>query len=100
MKESDFQDLLKSIDQARAIKAGKRKPSRVFSINPMTPQQIKEIRTKTFKVSQEKFALILCIEPATLKNWEQGRTRPVGPARALLQVASKKPEAVLEALHA
>lgn len=99
MKESDFKGLLKSIDQAREIKAGKRKPGRVFSIKPITPAQIKDIRVKKFKVSQEKFALILCIEPATLKNWEQGRTHPAGSARALLQIASKKPEAVLEALH-
>jgi len=33
-----------------------------------------------------------------LQNWEQGRRKPEGPARALLQVAMKNPEAVKEAL--
>ena len=35
---------------------------------------------------------------ATLQNWEQGRRKPEGPARALLQVALYKPDAVMEAL--
>jgi len=35
-----------------------------------------------------------------LQNWEQGRRKPVGPARALLMVASENPEAVREALEA
>jgi putative transcriptional regulator len=35
----------------------------------------------------------------TLQNWEQGRRKPDGPAKALLHVASKNPKAVLEALH-
>jgi len=35
----------------------------------------------------------------TIQNWEQGRRKPNGPARALLQVAKHDPKAVLEALH-
>jgi len=41
----------------------------------------------------------LPVAPATLKNWEQGRTYPDRPARALLTVVSRQPEAVLRALH-
>jgi putative transcriptional regulator len=33
-----------------------------------------------------------------LRNWEQGRRRPEGPARALLRVAAANPEAVVAAL--
>jgi len=40
------------------------------------------------------------VSVATLRNWEQGRRVPEGPARALLKVASKNPEAVEEALGA
>jgi uncharacterized protein with PIN domain len=36
----------------------------------------------------------------TLQNWEQGRRKPEGPAKALLRIASKNPGAVLDALHA
>ena len=38
------------------------------------------------------------VSVSTLQNWEQGRRQPEGPARALLKVATEKPEAVAEAL--
>jgi hypothetical protein len=38
-------------------------------------------------------------QPATLKNWEQGRTRPNGPARELLAVIAYHPKAVEHALQ-
>ena len=37
---------------------------------------------------------MLGISKGTLQNWEQGRRQPQGPARVLLQVAAKHPEAV------
>ena len=36
------------------------------------------------------------ISVATLRNWEQGWRKPEGPARVLLRVASKHPEAILD----
>ena len=38
------------------------------------------------------------VSVATLQNWEQGRRKPEGPARPLLQVALYNPKAVQEAL--
>jgi putative transcriptional regulator len=35
----------------------------------------------------------------TSQSWEQGRTRPTGPARALLRIVEKNPKAMLT-LHA
>ena len=96
MKNKEFQEMLRSIDQARAIHRGKRKPSRVFHYEPV---KVKEIRAK-LRLTQEQFAEMLRISLGTLRNWEQGRTYPEGAAIALLQVADSKPEAVLEALHA
>ena len=96
MKKVQFRELLKSIDQAKAIHRGERKPSRVFRFSPI---KVKEIREK-LKLSQTEFAGMICISLGTLRNWEQGRTYPEGAAIALLRVAESKPEAVLEALHA
>ena len=76
MKENDFQDLFKSINQAREIHKGKRKPERVFKFNPI---KVKKIRTK-LKVSQPEFAHMIGVSVATLRNWEQGRTYPEGAA--------------------
>jgi putative transcriptional regulator len=50
-------------------------------------------------VSQSEFALMIGVSVATLRNWEQGRRTPEGPALALLRVAIKNPTAVAEALH-
>ncbi len=96
MKEAHFKQLLKSIDEAREIHAGKRKPSRVFHVEPTG---IKEIRRK-LHVSQGRFAKMIGISAATLRNWEQGRTYPEGPARVLLKVAAVRPDAIIEALKA
>ena len=96
MKEDNFNILVKSIKQAGKIKNGQLKPVRTFEFNPM---DIKSIRNKLHK-SQSEFALMIGVSLATLQNWEQGRRKPDGPARALLKVASENPEAVSKALEA
>ena len=95
MKSKDFGELLKSIDETRAIRAGKRKPSRVITFNPLA---VKTIR-KRLHVSQTQFAHLIGVSAATLRNWEQGRTYPEGAARALLKIATHRPDAVLQALR-
>ena len=49
-------------------------------------------------LSQPKFAELLGIELATLRNWEQGRREPTGPGRALLRAIRNRPVAVIRAL--
>ena len=51
-------------------------------------------------LTQEQFAKAFGVTTATLRNWEQGRREPKGPARVLLNVIEKEPEAVLRALLA
>ena len=66
-------------------------------VREFSPADIKAIRKKLNK-SQSEFALMIGVSISTLQNWEQGRLQPEGPARALLKVATEKPEAVAEAL--
>lgn len=94
MNEQDFSELVESIKQAGQIKRGEIEPSRRFEFSPL---DIKEIRSRLNK-SQSEFALMIGVSVATLQNWEQGRRKPEGPARALLQVASVYPEVVSQAL--
>ncbi|MFA5232012.1 MAG: NadS family protein [Candidatus Omnitrophota bacterium] len=96
MRNKDFKDLLKSIDQTREIHAGKRKPSRVFEFDPI---RVKDTRKK-LRISQVKFAHLIGVSIDTLQNWEQGRRVPEGPALALLKVAETNPRAVMKALYA
>lgn len=49
-------------------------------------------------LTQREFAEALHIPLATVRNWEQGRTVPDAPARALLTVVAREPEAALAAL--
>ncbi|MEZ5316178.1 MAG: helix-turn-helix domain-containing protein [Vicinamibacterales bacterium] len=48
---------------------------------------------------QEQFARMLGISVGTLRNWEQGKRCPQGPARALLRIAAADPEAVSKVLR-
>lgn len=58
---------------------------------------VRSIRAAT-GLSQAKFAELLSIEVATLRNWEQGRREPTGAARALLRAIRNNPIAVIKAL--
>jgi putative transcriptional regulator len=51
-------------------------------------------------LSQAAFAGMFGVSVWTLRNWEQGRRRPDGPARALLRVIDREPEAARRALGA
>jgi putative transcriptional regulator len=42
-------------------------------------------------LTQGKFALAMGISVHTLRNWEQGRRKPDGPAMALLRIAARHP---------
>jgi len=95
MKEESFKELLESVKQGGAIIRGEMNPSRVFEFDKINVQSIR----KKYGLSQDKFAKLLGISISTLRNWEQGRRKPDGPARILLLVAAKHPEAILDAVH-
>jgi putative transcriptional regulator len=94
MKRENFEELLDSVREAGRILRGEAKPSREFVF---TPEDVQAIRRK-LKKSQDEFALMLGVSVATLRNWEQGRRHPHGPARALLKIAAENPRAVEKAL--
>jgi putative transcriptional regulator len=94
MKEKDFEELVDSVREAGRILRGEARPSREFTFSA---QDVQAIRKKLRK-SQDEFALMIGVSVATLRNWEQGRRQPHGPARALLKIASENPKAVEKAL--
>jgi len=49
------------------------------------------------KLSQKEFARALEISVHTLRNWEQGRRQPEGPAIALLKIAARHPNIIRQA---
>ena len=50
-------------------------------------------------LSQVRFAEALGISVHTLRNWEQNRRRPEGPALALLRIAARHPRVIRENLE-
>lgn len=49
-------------------------------------------------LTQMEFASRLGVPVETIRNWEQGKRMPRGPARALLAVIAHAPDAVFSAL--
>ncbi len=88
MKDALFNELVASVREG-ALR-GDAAPSRAFVVDG---PNIKRLRAH-YQLSQEQFAALFGISVGTLRNWEQGRRTPEGPARVLLQVAEKYPRAV------
>ncbi|MHB8089036.1 MAG: helix-turn-helix domain-containing protein [Anaerolineaceae bacterium] len=95
MKEELFRELIQSVEEGAQILKGQIKPSRTFTITPLS---IKEIRLG-YNLTQAEFAQLLDVSLRTYQNWEQGRRKPEGPAKVLLRVASLHPEALLDTVH-
>lgn len=81
--------LLQSIKEMKAGQAAR--TSRV-ELN-----EVAEARVKT-GLTQVEFAKVLHISPRTLQEWEQGRRKPSGPAKALIEIAFRHPEVIREDL--
>jgi len=95
MKDELFNELLESVREGGSILRAEKKPSRTFSMEKPDVQQIRA----NYQLSQSEFATLLGISRATLQNWEQGRRIPQGPARVLLQVAARHPDALWDVVQ-
>jgi putative transcriptional regulator len=96
MDKTDFDNLVKSINEMKRHLAGKRvRGVRVTHVGLTDVQAIR----KAANISQSQFAKLIGVNLRTLQNWEQGRTCPTGPARALLKIVASNPKSALEALH-
>ncbi len=64
-----------------------------------TSPVVRDLRRRA-RLTQQEFAARLGVPVETIRNWEQGKRMPRGPARALLAVISHAPETVFAALAA
>lgn len=58
---------------------------------------VRDLRLRA-KLTQAEFAARLGVPLETIRNWEQGKRSPRGPARALLTVIAREPDMVFAAL--
>jgi putative transcriptional regulator len=64
---------------------------------PAGPVEVRDLRRRA-DLTQQEFAAKLGVPVETIRNWEQGKRMPRGPARALLTVIAHAPEAAFAAL--
>lgn len=62
-----------------------------------TMPAVRDLRRRA-RLTQIEFAARLGVPVETIRNWEQGKRAPRGPARALLAVIAHSPETVFAAL--
>lgn len=93
--------LIASAKQALAWAKGENIPGVRVTVVKVNRTPIIDVRILRQKLglSQTQFAERFGFTPATVRNWEQGRTQPDGPARILLAVIAHHPEAVEDALR-
>jgi len=90
------QEILAGIQEIKEWRQGKKK-LKTTRISLPSASDVAKIR-KNLDLTQDEFADFMGVKVKTLQNWEQNRREPQGPARSLLYVAKKAPEAILKAL--
>ena len=96
MKDEDFDGLMASVAEARAYARGGAVPG--LRVHHFPAIDIAAIRKKT-GATQDLFARQIGVSIATLRNWEQGRRQPEGPARVLLAMLARDPGIVARTLR-
>jgi len=91
------EELIASMEEAVRIVAGEVAPSRVHHPVAVPDVDVRAARER-LGLTQPAFAAKFGIALPTLRKWEQGRRRPDGPARVLLRVIEREPDAVRRAL--
>ncbi len=98
-KRNLFAELMEGMDALQGERTGKTTLRRVeVEYKPpvaMSAEEVVEVRRK-LNLSQPVLARSLRTEVKTLKNWEQGRSRPNAQAAILLKLVEKHPELIDE----
>ena len=95
MKREDFDGIMQSLREARAHARGEDVPG--LKVHLPKHLDVAAIRKQT-GLSQESFANTIAVPVGTLRNWEQKRRQPEGPARVLLALLDHNPKLVAETL--
>ena len=95
MDKKHFEQLVKGVREMKRHIAGK--SVRGVKATEWSAPDVRIIREAS-RTSQSQFAKLIGVNVRTLQNWEQQRTHPTGPAKALLKIVASNPKAI-EALH-
>lgn len=96
MNEKNFASLVQGVKEMTAHMRGEEVPG--LKVTTIPDPDVHAIR-EAAHVTQKEFATLLGVSRRTVENWEQRRTRPTGPARALLRIFQHDPQAAVKALQ-
>ena len=91
-------EIIEGLRNAIAFAKGDTRGSRIHRVRVPESVDVSSVR-QSLGMSQDEFAARFGISPATLRNWEQGRRQPEGPAKVLLNIIAREPAAVQRALR-
>ncbi len=97
MASKAFQKIMGGLLDARRHAMGDDAHGETTVVKTAAPIDIVALR-KRLGLTQQEFADGFEINVATLRNWEQKRRLPDGPALALLRVIDHDPKAAIKAL--
>ncbi len=90
---------LKADGRIVELRDGREFPLAPLGAQPPPAPAVRDLRQRA-RLTQIEFAARLGVPVETIRNWEQGKRSPRGPARALLTVIARAPDAVFAALEA
>lgn len=85
--------------EARALADPDAQPLSDDQLTRLRPVPTLRLLRRRLGMTQAAFAAAFGLPLGTLRDWEQGRKRPDAPARALLRVIEREPEAARRALE-
>jgi len=95
MSKRVFEQIAAGLNEALSVARGEAEP---LKLHVPAEIDVKAIREKT-GLTQKDFASVFAFGFDQLKQWEQGRSRPVKAMRAYLMLIDRKPEMMLNALQ-
>jgi len=95
MGKKAFDKIAKGLNEVLAFARGELKPTK---LHVPAELDVKGIRAK-LELSQDDFAALFGFTVNQIRDWEQGRSRPIGGVRAYLMMIEWDPKGVLALLR-
>lgn len=91
------EEIIQGLQEALEYSRGNREGYRAHRVRVPDKVDVRGVRSG-LHMTQEEFADRFGFSVYSVRNWEQGRRKPEGPARILLTIIEREPEAALRAL--
>ena len=88
--KSIMRGLTEAVDYQQGKTSARKEKLTIKPVSTFNTDDIKQIRQRT-GLSQVMFASSLGVSPKTVEAWENGRNKPEGPSRRLLEIVRDDP---------